>query len=150
MDATFWQRQLEAFYNAPIACAFFLAIGAIAAWWFRGTTMSGERNGLKAQISVLEERLRLAAEKVEQRDEAKGRLESDLNKLEEQIAANAPRKAIEAASASAHTNFILLGQRDNEICDLVKDHLDPEKRLITAIFGPAGNEKDTPLPLKGK
>jgi hypothetical protein len=62
IDPDFWRRQWEAFSSAPIACLGFLAVGAVAAWWFRGSVDQRETKGLRAQIDVLEQRVKLATE----------------------------------------------------------------------------------------
>jgi hypothetical protein len=70
MDTAFWQKQLDAFLAAPLASLIFLAVGAVCAWWFRGTTVQSQIEGgkaqsesHKAQIAVLEERLRFGSRK---------------------------------------------------------------------------------------
>src|SRR4051812_33274820 len=56
MDAAFWQKQLDAFLAAPMPSLVFLALGAIAAWWLRGTVMQGELSAARERVTVVEER----------------------------------------------------------------------------------------------
>jgi hypothetical protein len=121
MDTAFWQQQWNAFVSAPVVSIFFLVIGAGAAWWFRGATMSGERDGLKARIDALEERLRLAADKLAEREESKSRLENDLKRLREQIEAGASTKDIATTAASANAQLGIIGEQD----DWLRSHLAP-------------------------
>jgi hypothetical protein len=114
MDGDFWKRQWDVFLSAPVPSLFFLAIGAIAAWWFRGTVGRGEINELNARIAALEERLRLAADRVQQAADAKERLEADLQKLGEQIDAGASTRALEMTTLSAESNLVLLNKWENE------------------------------------
>jgi hypothetical protein len=83
-DRAFWQGQWDAFANAPVPSLILLAVGAASAWWLRGQTKEGEINGLKAQIAALDERLTLAAEKMQQREETVRKLDDELTKLREQ------------------------------------------------------------------
>jgi hypothetical protein len=62
MDLDFWLRQWEAFVKAPVACLIFLGIGLGSAWWFRGSVDQGEVKGLRAEVDVLEQRLKLAGD----------------------------------------------------------------------------------------
>lgn len=82
MDAAFWQKQLDAFLAAPMPSLVFLALGAIAAWWLRGTVMQGELSAARERVTVVEERLRLAAEQVQLAEKVRQQLETDLAKLE--------------------------------------------------------------------
>jgi septal ring factor EnvC (AmiA/AmiB activator) len=115
MDANFWMRQWGAFLAAPVPTLLFLALGAIAAWWFRGAMDDGEIRGLKAQVQALEERLRLAADRAQQLTDTKQQIEADLQKLQEQIETGASAKALETTAASAKANLQLLGKREHEL-----------------------------------
>jgi hypothetical protein len=57
------QTQFNVFLRAPFPAISLLALGAIPTWWFSRTVYKGEREALKANISVTEERVRLAADK---------------------------------------------------------------------------------------
>jgi hypothetical protein len=105
MDTDFWKRQLDALLSAPVPTLFFLAVGAIAAWWLRGSVDKGEINGLRARVNVLEERLRLAADQAQTAVEAKERLAADLEKLQKQIGAGASKQALETTTSSAKMNL---------------------------------------------
>lgn len=129
MDATFWQKQWDAFIAAPIASLIFLVVGAVAAWWFRGKTMGGERDALKAHIASLEERHRLAMDKMEEREAEKTRLEDELKKLREQIATNAPKQTLQTTSQMATAALARLSEFDDEMADF----LGPPIRRFTVI-----------------
>jgi hypothetical protein len=85
MDPDFWRRQWEAFSSAPIACVGFLAVGAVAAWWFRGSVDQGETKGLRAQIDALEQRLKLATEQEQAAIKATQSAKEQLDTIEMKI-----------------------------------------------------------------
>ena len=103
-DPAFWQRQLDAFTAAPVPFVIALALGAGGAWWLRGTVVQGEVTGLRERNAVLEERLRLGAEKVQQRDEALEKLRADLARLEEAAKSSKASKEFVDASVAALAN----------------------------------------------
>jgi hypothetical protein len=83
MDTTFWQRQLDAFIAAPLPSLFFLALGAIGAWWLSSTTWKARLAAAHERVGVLQERLTLAAEQVQLAEKARQQLEADLAKIQQ-------------------------------------------------------------------
>jgi hypothetical protein len=95
-----WTKLETAFTSAP-RWAVIVATGATvgaAVWWFRGTMfgreitslkgeMAGKVAGLEGQISVLNERLKLAADKVAIADRATDELEKQVQTLRVELAA---------------------------------------------------------------
>jgi hypothetical protein len=65
MDPNFWQLQWAAFMSTPAASIFFFILGVISAWWFRGKGLTAQRQALREQIHVLEQRLAFAREQEE-------------------------------------------------------------------------------------
>jgi hypothetical protein len=82
----------------------------------------------------------LAAEKVQDRDQAKQQLETDLEKLRDQIGADASKVDIAAASQAAANSFIVFNGRDEVVKEILAEayqrafaltgvELDPPDRL---------------------
>lgn len=110
MDTAFWQRQLDAFLAAPLASLIFLAVGAVSSWWLRGTIVRGEVSGLRERVAVLEERLRLASEQAKLLSDAREQLQTDLEKMREQIYRDEPTAAVEATRTKAARASELIGR----------------------------------------
>jgi hypothetical protein len=82
----------------------FVAVVVLASagtWWLFRQISKGEVNGLRAQIGVLEERLRFAADRFQNLAEEKGRLEEQVRKLDAQIEDKMPVYALTQTSTAA-------------------------------------------------
>jgi hypothetical protein len=145
MDTVFWQHQLDAFTSAPLVFLFSVAVGASAAWWFRGVNVRGQIEGLKAQadnhkaeIAVLEERLKFAAQIAQERDDAKERLEADIEKLGTQINANASQSDMASTSKDALENLIVFNDKDDEVKSLLLETYLSIFQLVNGQIDPPG------------
>jgi hypothetical protein len=114
----------------PDLIVLLVAAAAIAAWWLRGVTGQGQVNGLKAEvgsliarISVLEERLRLAADKLEITLGEKERLEGQMHELNVQIEDKMPVYALTQTSAAAGSSLKKLGEGLDNISAALKHPL---------------------------
>jgi hypothetical protein len=112
MDTDFWRRQWEAFSSAPIACVGFLAVGAVAAWWFRGSVDQGETKrlraqveGLREQINALEQRLKLAGELEQTAIRATQSAKEDLATLKEQMKDRVPWGTMVTTTSTVEGRF---------------------------------------------
>ena len=60
-----WEHQWNAFKSAPYIIAPFVSVAGFIGWWLKGIKSDNIINGLNGRIIVFEDRLTLAAEKVE-------------------------------------------------------------------------------------
>ena len=116
-DPAFWERQYTAFQNAPVACLIFLTLGAAVAWWFRNTVSEGKVAGLRERVAVLDERLKLAAEQVQQSKLDGEKLIDELQKLRKRAQGKSVIHANELAQAatSVLTDLARLIKRDHDL-----------------------------------
>jgi hypothetical protein len=100
----FWAQQWTAFWSAPAIMGPLLLIVGFVVWWFRGTMFEREVACLKEQvsvlektkngeISVLEQRMKLAADGL-------GRAKDDLANLDKQFEAYKAEVAAKGKNAS--------------------------------------------------
>src|SRR4051794_24541485 len=123
MDLSFWQKQLDALIAAPLPCLMFLALGLIAAWWFRGSVMRGEVNALRERNTVLEERQRLAAEQSQHSKEEAEKLRVELEKLRGRITSKASRHELEESVSAASTFISGLINRERQVGETLRADL---------------------------
>jgi hypothetical protein len=140
MDTAFWQQQWNAFLAAPVVSLFFLAIGASAAWWFRGMTSSGATDGLREHIAVLEERLQLAGDKVAARDDAMDKLKGEIKQLQDKIDAQAPWQEIAARSGMLKKSLENLYDLDVDL-NATLQFEDPADKKFSDWWENEGREK---------
>ena len=116
-DPAFWERQYTAFQNAPVACLIFLTLGAAVAWWFRNTVSEGKVAGLRERVAVLDERLKLAAEQVQQSKLDGEKLIDELQKLRKRAQGKSVIHAneLEQAATSVLTDLARLIKRDHDL-----------------------------------
>jgi len=122
-DAGFWQQQWDTLVSNTVPSLIFLGIGASAAWWFRGATKEGEINGLKTRIDVLDERLALAADKVQEREENIAKLERELEQLREQIKAGASAKSLTTTSQAATDALKIVSTNTSELARILASEI---------------------------
>jgi hypothetical protein len=65
MDVSLLKTQWDAFSSHPVPAIIFIAVAASASWWLKNAIDKGQIEALKAKHAVLEERARLAADKVQ-------------------------------------------------------------------------------------
>jgi hypothetical protein len=117
-----WKRQLETFLAAPYIIGPIVLVVAIITWWFRGHTLHGAIAGLREQIAVSDERIKLAAEKAALANEAKDDLERQLQELRAAITANSDRgqpNAILAAIIRIDTALQKLSGANSEVISVL-------------------------------
>jgi hypothetical protein len=116
-DPAFWERQYTAFQNAPVACLIFLTLGAAVAWWFRNTVSEGKVAGLRERVAVLDERLKLAAEQVQQSKLDGEKLIAELQELHKRTQGKSviQAKELEQAATSVLTDLARLIERNHDL-----------------------------------
>jgi hypothetical protein len=70
-----WKQQWTAFWSAPLVIGPLIAVAGFVIWWFRGKLFEAQIAGLKEQIAVVEQRLKLAADAMPASDQAKRELQ---------------------------------------------------------------------------
>jgi hypothetical protein len=117
MDPDFWRRQWEAFVSAPIASGVFLVVGALGAWWARGSVDQGEIRGLQAQIealkqqiNALEQRLKLAGEQEQAASKALQSAKEELATLKTQLERRFPDGAMAVTTATIEGHLLEAGR----------------------------------------
>jgi hypothetical protein len=128
-DPKFWTDGANVVISAPQIVFPLLAITAIAAWWFKGSTAKGAIAGLreqvgslKAQIAVVEERLHLAqdSERLIARDSEQ--LTAEITALRSQVVAKASKEELDRATATISSTAAKIVAANTELGRL----LDPD------------------------
>jgi hypothetical protein len=98
-DPKTWTEELRVVIGAPhIVVPLLLLVGG-GAWWLKDKIDDGEVRGLKAKNEVLDERLKLAADREQAVQEARDELEKQVEELKAQIAAGATRETLAPVTA---------------------------------------------------
>ena len=114
----FWAQQWAAFWSAPAIMGPLLLIVGFVVWWFRGRLFEAQVSGLKEQvsvlekakngeISVLEQRLMLAADRLD-------RAKDDLANLDKQFEAYKAEVAAKGKNASPEMVDVAMTQLKSE------------------------------------
>jgi hypothetical protein len=155
MGTDFWLRQWQAFTQAPVACLFFVALGAVAAWWLRKSVDQGKAEGLEAQnqglreqINAWEQRLKLASEQEQAAIKARQAAEKNLATLDAQIKRRAPIAEMDTTITAAKMYTADIGRaQDRVLHTLSRDDTitfpgGREGRILWSARKPSGSEED--------
>jgi DNA-binding PucR family transcriptional regulator len=95
----------------------FLTLGAAVAWWFRSTVSEGKIAGLRERVAVLDERLKLAAEQVQQSKLDGEKLIAELQELHKRAQGKSviQAKELEQAATSVLTDLARLIERNHDL-----------------------------------
>lgn len=115
LDPKTWTQQFEAFKSAPIILLPTLGAIGIAVWWFRGTVCKTKIDALEGRITIFEDRLKLAAERLEASDKAKADVDLEFRRYKEAVAANAGRDALIASEARVETAIEHVSSANNAV-----------------------------------
>jgi len=158
MDAWFsaewWEHQKVALMNTPILCLPLPAIVAVIVWWFRGTMfqptisgLKGETAGLREQINVFraqktifDAQLQLAADKLEFERRRHDSLATQLNDFKVEVVAGAGIDSLTARVAGLETSLNELSTANNAVRSAIGVAIGAS--AATGISGPLSN---TPL-----
>jgi len=89
-----------------------IAIAGFVVWWFRGRLFEAQIAGLKEQIAVVEQRLKLAADALATSDRAKDELDKQFQAYKSEVATkgrNASPAKVDAAIAKVATSNTDIG-----------------------------------------
>jgi len=99
-----WKQQLAAFMSYPYIMLTGIAITAGIVWWFRGF-----------QIKIFEDRLKLAADKVELADRAKNEVETQFRAYKDEIATGGGKDALIERVANVEAAIEKLSAANNAV-----------------------------------
>jgi hypothetical protein len=83
-----WKQQWTIFWSAPYIILPLIVVSLWVAWWFRGRTKEGEIAGLKAQMSVKDERLSFAVDGLDRARDDLANLDKQFLAYKMEVAAN--------------------------------------------------------------
>ena len=108
----FWKQPLVVFQNDFWVMLPPFVIVMFAVWWFRGTLLKREIAGLKAEKSVLEQRLNLAADQAKIASQVENEVEKQLQALNLAVGDNA---SLSASAARVETAVAKLAAANNVV-----------------------------------
>jgi hypothetical protein len=111
-DPNEWERQWNVIWSAPFVVLPVMVIAGLAGWWLQGTKSAGK-------ISVLEERLKFAADKSEIASQAEDELKKQIQTLETAIAAKADNDSLIKLAAEVKEGFAKLETANNAVSSTV-------------------------------
>jgi hypothetical protein len=119
-SAEAWSQQWAVFKSAPYIVLSFVALTAAAVWWFRDKVADARKAdatiaGLRERIGVFEQRLNLAAEKVERANEAKNEVKRQFQTFKAEVQSNAERDALAATAAKVDEALQVLSTANAEV-----------------------------------
>jgi hypothetical protein len=107
-----WKHQWEVFITAPYIIFPLIVVGLIIGWWIGSRLGGAGISGLNATIGnlntrneVLEERLRLAADRERDVREKMASLEREFQQWKAQVAADAPRETLAPLTGNVNSAF---------------------------------------------
>ena len=114
-----WEQQWTTFMSAPFIIFPPIVIAGLVGWWLQGTKSAGQIAGLKEQVSVMEQRLKLATEQAATANQAENEFARRMQTLETAIAAKADNDSLSALAADVKTGFDKLAAANNALSSTV-------------------------------
>ena len=110
-----WKKEWTAISSAPFSMLVAIMVVGWIIWWFQGKLSEAQIAGLKEQVSVMEQRLKLASEQAGIANRAENELAKQIRTLGTAIEAKADNYSLSALAAKVKAKFVKLTTANNAL-----------------------------------